>query len=123
MKKLVIPTVLVALIGLAACTKPVPVVDTVGDQNKLVVQNYIAALVKGDTSSLDSFLADSFKSYGPAVKDSVTKQEDIAQTKKNWREEWSSVSFDRAATIAFTIPVGEKYPGDWVSDWGQVTVN
>lgn len=123
MKMQIIPTVLAALIGLAACTKPAPVVDTIGEQNKLVVQNYTDAVVKGDTSAIEGFLAGTYMAYGPALNDSTDRQQDIAEWKKNWREAWSSVDFDRAGTIAFTVPADGRFPGDWVSDWAKITVN
>ena len=121
MRRLIIPALLV--LGMASCNKPAPIVDTVGEQNKALVQKYIDVLVKGDTSSMDSFLAEKFMSYGPARKDSSNRQQEMDGYKKNWRESWASVQFIQAAIHAFTLPPGEKNPGDWVAVWGDVTIN
>ena len=121
MKKIIIPAILI--LGMASCNKPAPMVDMVGEQNKALVQKYIDATVKGDTSSLDFFLAEKFMNYGPARKDSSNRQQELDNYKKNWRESWASAQFNQAAIHAFTLPPGEKYPGDWVAVWGIVTVN
>ncbi|HMI65790.1 MAG TPA: hypothetical protein VK517_07140, partial [Cyclobacteriaceae bacterium] len=68
MKKLIFPAIV--LVGLASCSKPGPPVDTVGEQNKALVQKYSEAIVRGDTADLESFLSDDFRSSGPAMKDS-----------------------------------------------------
>jgi hypothetical protein len=119
MKKMIFPAIL--LLALASCSKSAR--DTVGEQNKTLVQKYVDAIVKGDTSNLESFLAAQFMGYGPAMKDSSDRQKEIDSFKKNWRDSWSSVKFDRAAIVAFTLPPGEKNPGDWVADWATITVN
>jgi len=117
MKKMIFPAIL--LVALASCNKS----NTVGEQNKALVQKYVEAIVNGDTSNLESFLADKFMGYGPATKDSSNRQQEIDSFKKNWRDSWSSVKFDRAAIVAFTLPPGEKNPGDWVADWATIAVN
>jgi len=121
MKKLILPAIL--LVGMASCNKPAPAVDTVGEQNKSLVQKYDEAIVTGDTSNLESFLAEKFMAYGPAMKDSSSRQQIVDIWKKNWRTTWASIKFDRDAILAFTIPPGEKHPGDWVADWAVITVN
>src|SRR5258706_12040177 len=120
MKKLIFPAII--LVGLASCSKPGPPVDTVGEQNKALVQKYVDAVAKGDTANIESFLADGFKAYGPARKDSSTRQQELDNWKKNWKNNWASVNYDRAAMVAFTLPPGEKFPGDWVADWANITV-
>jgi hypothetical protein len=121
MKKLFIPAIF--LIGLASCGKPAPVADTVSEQNKSLVQEYIDAIVKGDTANLESFLADKFMNYGPAIKDSSNRQQEVDGFKKNWRDSWAAVNFDQAAIHGFTLGPGEKNPGDWVAVWAHVTIN
>jgi len=120
MKRLIFPAIV--LVGLASCSKPGPPVDTVGEQNKALVQKYSEAIVRGDTADLESFLSDDFRSSGPAMKDSSNREQQVDSWKKNWRDSWASVNFDRQAMVAFTIPPGEKHPGDWVADWANITV-
>ncbi len=126
MKKLVVPAILLTMI--AACTQPAPpppppAVDAVGEANKTLVQKYTDAVVKGDTLSMASFLADSYKGYGPGLNDSTDRAKNIASWAKSWREEFASIDFDRAGMIAFNVPADGKFPGDWVAEWAFITVN
>ncbi len=126
MKKLVIPAILLAIV--VACTKPepppppAPVVDTVGENNKALISQYIDAIVKGDTSAIGNFLADSYKGYGPGLTDSTDRAKEITEWGSNWKNDFASIDFNRAGMIAFTVPAEGKFPGDWVSDWGLITV-
>ena len=121
MKKLFIPAML--LLTAVACNQPAaPVVDTVGENNKVIVQKYSDAIVKGDTASLELYLADNYKGYGPGLTDSTDRAKEVSEWKRTWREEFASVDFDRAGTIAFTVPADGKFPGDWVADWALITV-
>ena len=60
--------------------------------------------------------------YGPAMKDSVNRQQTLENWKKNWRTDWASVKFEREAIVAFTLAAGEKHPGNWVSEWAVITI-
>src|SRR6267142_4300558 len=109
--------------GIASCNKPAaPAVDTLGEQNKEVAKKYADAGAKGDSTTLEAILSDSLRLYGPGLNDSTTKTKDLMFWKNGWKNDWVSLDYDRAALIAFTIPEGEKFPGDWVSDWGKWTV-
>ena len=119
MKKLIFPAIL--LVGLGSCSKSAT--DTVGEQNKALVQKYVDAVVKGDTSNLESFLADNFMDHGPARSDSSNRQKTVDNFKNNWRDSWASLNFDQAAIHAFTLAPGEKSAGDWVGVWGTFTLN
>lgn len=126
MKKLVLPLVLFIII--AACTKPepppppAPPVDTVGVNNKAIVQQYTDAVVKGDTITMGSFLADNYKGYGPGLNDSTDRAKEIKEWTNQWKNDFASIDFNRATIQAFTIPEGQKFPGDWVSDWALITI-
>ena len=122
MKKLVVPAML--LLTVVACNQQpaAPVVDTVGENNKAIVQKYSDAIVKGDTVGMEAFLADTYKGYGPGLTDSTDRAKEITGWKKSWREEFASIDFDRAGTIAFTVPTDGKYPGDWVAEWAFINV-
>ena len=117
MKKLIFPVIFLA--GLTSCSKRV---DTVGEQNKKLVHEYSGAIVQGDTSNLEAYLSEDYRSSGPAMKDSSNRQQQVDSWKKNWRDAWASVIYDRQAMVAFTILPGEKHPGDWVADWANITV-
>ncbi len=124
-----LPLILVVLLFIiAACTKPAPPppptpVDSVGESNKALVQQYTDAIVKGDTASLGSFLADNYKGYGPGLNDSTDRAKEIANWARIWREEFASIDYNRAGIIAFTVAADGKFPGDWVSEWAVITVN
>ena len=126
MRKLIIPALLV--MGFASCNKPAPAVvvetpiDTLGEQNKAIAGKFADAGAKGDTVGLEAIMADDIKIYGPGLNDSITKVDEMKFWKNGWKNEWESLTFDRAAIVAFNIPAGEKFPGDWVSDWGKWTV-
>lgn len=96
--------------------------DTVGESNKAIVQQYTDAIVKGDTVSMGSFLADSYKGYGPGLNDSTDRASEITGWKNSWRNEFQSIQFDRAGMVAFNVPISGKFPGDWVADWGLINV-
>ncbi len=120
MQKLVAPACLV--LGLASCLTPAAPADTVGNQNKEVVMKFNDAAAKGDTASLEGFLAEKCMIYGPGLNDSINRQQEVDFWKKSWRTEFSSLTYDRAAIIAFTLPPDHKFPGDWVSDWGTWSI-
>lgn len=126
MKKLFVEATLIVI--LAACTQPTPpppapVVDTVGETNKALITQYVDAIVKGDTSAIGNFLADSYKGYGPGLTDSTDRAKEIKDWGNSWKNDFSSIDFNRAGMIAFNVPADGKFPGDWVSDWGLITVN
>lgn len=124
MKKLFIPAILLFIA--AACNQPAPpaapVVDTVGESNKVIVKQYTDAVVKGDTVAMASFLADNFRAYGPGSNDSTNLENHLKIWKKSWREEFASIDFQSAGLIAFNVPADGKYPGDWVADWALISI-
>lgn len=89
--------------------------------NEELIQNFMNAYTSGDTVSLDKFFADDFKAHGPGLSDSTDKAGFIAQSKKYWREEWKTNEYDRITMHSMSLKDG-KVPGDWVLDWGFVTI-
>jgi hypothetical protein len=80
------------------------------------------SLSKGDTSAMEAFLADNYRGYGPGLNDSTNRDQEINSWKRSWRNEFQSIEFNRAGTIAFTVPATGKFPGDWVAEWAFITV-
>lgn len=121
MKKTVIPVLLLLII--AACTQvPTPVNDTIGENNKEVIRKYADAIVRGDTAAIGSFLADNYRGYGPGLNDSSNWEQEVNDWKKNWREEFASIKYERVGINAFTVAENSNLDGDWVADWAVITV-
>jgi hypothetical protein len=91
-------------------------------ENEGLVSKYIDAIITGDTSAIEGYLADNYKSYGPKIIDSTDRAKTIADYKTNWRLHWRSVEYKRYAMLSATIAEGPS-AGDWVLDWARVTVN
>ena len=66
MKKMIAPAILIALaIEVVSCSPPKEYTVQRKPENEALVQKYIDAIVKGDTASIEGFLADNFMGYGP----------------------------------------------------------
>ena len=119
MKKLLFPVV--ALLIVVSCSPKNENALGRNPANEELVKNFMKAYSKGDTISLDKFFADNFRAHGPGLSDSTDKAGFIMETKKYWRDEWQSTEFDRIAILSSTFKDG-RVPGDWVFDWGFVTI-
>jgi hypothetical protein len=122
MKKLLMPVIAIIFLAMAACNPPAPAVDTVGQQNKELIKKYIDALFSGDVPSGAAMLADNFKQYGPALADSLDRQQTIDLWNKRWSEQLSSVKYSEAEAIAITLKpeTSPNNAGDWVLKWGNI---
>lgn len=121
MKRLSASAMLIAIaISIVSCSTNENTVQRSPD-NEALVQKYFDNVLKGDLTAMEGLLADNYKEYGPAVKDSMDRATSIAEWKKSF-EEFSSVEYDRYAILSTTVPEG-RVAGDWVFDWGRVTVN
>ena len=89
--------------------------------NEAMVMKYFDAQLKPDFESMEEFLSDDFKEFGPAVIDSIDRATSIANWRKNWEEQFSSITYDRYGILSTTVEEG-RVAGDWVLDWGKVTV-
>ncbi len=106
----------VLLMGLICCSQPNTVAtDAKGDQNKAVVDKFLAAVRTGDLKAASEFMADDFKSYGPSIKDSSDRAEFIDIWTKRWETDLNSISYERYANIAVTLD-----SVDWVDEWGMI---
>lgn len=125
MKRLLIPAIAIMILALASCTKPMPAVDTVGEQNKALVKKYMDAVVSGDTAAIGGFLADNFMARGPSLLDSANKQQEITNWGKNWKNEFSAMKYEPAESLAITLKpeASANNAGDWVLNWGTVSAD
>ncbi len=130
MKKFLIPT-LALIVALASCSKPTPatdsaqapVVDTLGVKNKELVKKYIDAVITGNTTTMGDYLADGYVGHGPAMKDSVNKQQNTENWKKSWDEQFSSIKYDEVVSLTPSIKpeTSARAAGDWVLTWGIIS--
>ncbi len=125
MKKLFITAIAIIILAVASCTPPAPAVDTVGEQNKVLVQKYFDAITTGDLTATAAMLADDYKAYGPARSDSSDRQKTLDNWKKSWDEQFSAVKYDEAVALAITVKpeTNKGAAGDWVLKWGSVSVD
>lgn len=90
--------------------------------NEAIVMKYFEAAIKSDFESMEEFLSEDFKQLGPAIKDSVDRATQVANWRKSWEEEFSSIAYDRFGILSTTVAEG-RVAGDWVLDWGKLTIN
>ncbi len=130
MKRLLIPTIAIIIFAIASCTKqPASVdatqapVDSVGEKNKEMAKKLMEAVTSGDTIALASYLADGFMQHGPAIKDSANKEQDLKAWGNNWKNMFSSLKYDEAAVLAYTVKaeMNPRLAGDWVMKWGTIS--
>lgn len=91
-------------------------------ENETLVKNYMNAVVTGDTSKLEEFLAENYMSFGPRITDSIDRAGTVADFKNNWKKNWRAVEFNRYTMLSSTNTEG-PVAGDWVLDWAKVTIH
>ena len=119
MRPVIIPA-FVVLFGLMSCTHENP--DQRNPNNEAMVMKYFEAALKPNFESMEEFLSEDFKELGPAVKDSVDRTTFLANWRKSWEEDFSSITYDRFGILSTTVAEG-RVAGDWVLDWGKLTIN
>ena len=123
MKHLIIPAGLIIVIWVASCKPTDPMHTQIGDQNKALLEKFTQAIINDDSTQLMNLIADDYMRYGPAISDSVNKDQFIAMV-KSWQEWGMTITPNRVARLTFssseTIPT-ELVEGDWVFWWGQIT--
>ena len=123
---------MVLMIALASCSKPTPATETaqtpafdsLGTSNKELVKKYVDALLTGNTAGMADYLGEGYMGFGPAMKDSVNKQQNLTNWKKSWEEQFSSIKYDEIVSLTPTIKpeTNSRVAGDWVLNWGTVSV-
>jgi hypothetical protein len=111
---------LAACASLFSCTSSN---DKKKSDNIAVTKRYMQAVETNNVAAMDSLLADNYMGYGPSVGDSVNKADALANWKYNAQNLYESVKYSRYQNIAVTTTEeDEALPGDWVSNWANVTI-
>lgn len=111
-----------------SCTAPVSEdadvaeLPSAGEDQIQLVDNYIDAILNKDFSSMESMLSDDYMGYGPAAEDSVDRTQTLENWKNNWDSLYTSIDFNRTGFVFKNVEEGD-YPGEWVSEWAQITLN
>ena len=92
------------------------------EDNIVLVERYVDAVVSNDFAVMDSLLADNYMGYGPGINDSTNKEDGIANWKENSGELYRSISFERTQYVATTVTEGQA-TGDWVTTWSHVNLS
>jgi predicted SnoaL-like aldol condensation-catalyzing enzyme len=81
-----------------------------------VVSDYVNALVNNEMAKAEQLLAEKYIGYGPAINDSINKQNSMDSWKEIHKVRTDQkVSF---VTQSFRVLQG-NLKGDWVSQWGN----
>ena len=109
-------------IGIVSCAPSNENVVLRNPDNEALVKKYMEAIVSGDTSNLEGFLADNYQSLGPNFNDSINKTRTVEDIKASWRSRWRSVEYKRYTMLSATN-TEPGVEGDWVLDWAAVTIH
>jgi len=83
-----------------------------------VVNDYVNALINNKMMEAEKLLGDKYMGYGPAVNDSISKQETMA----SWKESHKIRTNEKVGFVTQTFRVLQgELAGDWVSQWGTYT--
>ena len=120
MKKSILALILAIIV--AACMAPPTNNGGRNMDNEAIIVKYTDALINGRVDEMATYLADSYKVYGPALGDSTDKAAEINGWRRNWDSLYTSINYDRYAILSHHVDSG-RVAGDWVFDWGVVTLN
>jgi|GEM_PF-5356069 len=114
--------ILLSSLLIVSCTPPEDPQIAIDEANTKVVFDYIDAVTNGDIDAMSAALADGYWSYGPAIADSSSKAENIANWTGNWDSLFAKIDYARVASTTESFADG-PLAGDWVSDWATITVD
>ena len=95
--------------------------DSSSEKNIQLVEKYIQSVENLDYKSMTSLLADHYYGYGPSYGDSIGKKQAVESWKKNVKDLYKSINYNRSRNVAVHIESGEN-KGDWVSNWGELHI-
>jgi hypothetical protein len=121
MKKFIFLLILAILTGLVSCNKAEEKQKALDEQNKVLVDSFITAIITGDVATMGNLMADNYKEYGPSKNDSATKEQVLENTKKAWAEDYAGIKYNRWVAFAKNFEM-EKETQDWVFEWGDVNI-
>jgi len=83
-----------------------------------VVSDYVNALVNNEMAKAEQLLTEKYIGYGPAINDSINKQENI----NSWNQNHKVRTNQKVGFVTQTFRVLQgNLQGDWVSQWGNYT--
>ena len=95
--------------------KDVVVENPEAEADMKVVSDYVKALVNNKMMEAEKLLSEKYMGYGPAVNDSISKQQTIA----TWKEAHKMRTNEKVGFVTQTFRVLQgELAGDWVSHWG-----
>lgn len=89
--------------------------------NIAVIEQYIHAVQFKDTHTMAKLLADDYIGYGPAVTDSINKEQAITNWQFVVENLYEKIEYTRTVNIAASVYDG-PYPGNYVSDWARLKI-
>ncbi|MBL7767512.1 MAG: nuclear transport factor 2 family protein [Flavipsychrobacter sp.] len=98
-----------------------------GEQNKAIVDSFLAAGRRGDVNEMSKYLTDDFVQYGLGVNDSATKSEVLESTRKHFEVyNYQGQRYKRIQSLAVTTHENGtkgREKGDWVFEWGEESID
>lgn len=114
------------LVLLCAFSTSCRTVDTSGEKELEIVDNYIKAFTSKDITKANSYLADQYIAYGPKMTDSVTVEQQTEMWTSNFNELISSIDYTRVYRKYVQVtPLEVEVPataGNWVLEWGRMNL-
>ncbi|WP_313036068.1 nuclear transport factor 2 family protein [Stenotrophomonas acidaminiphila] len=107
-----------------AVAAPSAAADTLGAENKAVVDRYLQAYLRGDADAMAPLLADDYVGYGLGLSDLSDKEKTLESVRKHWEVyKYQGKRYQRVQAMAVTTTQrgGRGRPvGDWVFEWGDM---
>lgn len=116
MNKLIL-LVLTAVL-LTACTNSTEMQDK---ENMELVARYVKAVESLDYEAMDALLDDAYMGLGPSYRDTIYKEEAIANWKYCVENLYEKIEYTRGQYAPVTIKEGVA-PGEWVGSWAELNI-
>lgn len=108
-------------------TEAAPSSANSGNQDKEVVEKFMQAELKGDTTGMSALMTDDYIQFGLGVKDSSNKEKTLYGVQHHWEVyKYGGKRYTPIETIAVTTTAdggrGRK-SGNWVFQWGDLATD
>lgn len=101
--------------------------DNPGEESKAVVNKFMEAELRGDTTAMSALLTDDYIQYGLGVNDSADKAKTLNGVQHHWEVyKYGGKRFKAIQTIATTTTEDGgrgRGKGDWVFQWGDMSTD